>query len=90
MCRFGKWLDILHVLTLSLKGGLGEEEMMNPTIVMWQNAMKNDEGWIMKDDDLKLLRVLLTDWWMDGQTDICNCRVAFTTEKEQVSLEQIK
>ena len=44
----------------------------------------------MKDDDLKLLRVLLTDRWMDGQTDICNCRVAFTTEKEQVSLEQIK
>ena len=52
----------------------------------------------MKDDDLKLLRVLLMDrWtdgqmdgWMDGQTDNCDCRVAFMTEKEQVSLEQIK
>ena len=31
----------------------------------------------MKDDDFKLLGVLLHD----RQTDICDCRVAFATEK---------
>ena len=51
--------------------------------------MKNDEEWMMKDDDFKLLRGF--DYGQtDRQTDICDCRVAFTTEKEQVSLEQIK
>ena len=31
----------------------------------------------MKDDDFKLLRGLAEE-----QTDICDCRVAFATEKE--------
>ena len=42
------------------------------------------EGWMMKDDDFKLLRGFC-DWLTDGQTnertDICECRVAFATEK---------
>ena len=33
----------------------------------------------MKDDDFKLLRVF-EDRQTDEQTDICECRVAFTTE----------
>ena len=31
--------------------------------------MKNDKRLMMKDDDLKLLRVLLTDIWTNGQMD---------------------
>ena len=45
--------------------------------------MENDEGWMMKDDDFKLLRGFAdgqTDEWTDKQTDICDCRVAFVTE----------
>ena len=35
---------------------------------------------MMKDDDFKLLRVF--DYGrMDRQTDICECRVTFATEK---------
>ena len=46
--------------------------------------MMKDEEWMMKDDDFKLLRGF--DYgWTDGQTnrrtDICECRVAFATEK---------
>ena len=47
----------------------------------WWRMMKDDEGW-MKDDE---------GWWFqavegfcrrtDGRTDICDCRVAFATEK---------
>ena len=33
----------------------------------------------MKDDDFKLLRGF-ADRQTDGQTDICDCRVAFATE----------
>ena len=40
----------------------------------------NFEGWMMKDDDFKLLRGFC-DWQTDEQTDICECRVAFATEK---------
>ena len=42
--------------------------------------MMKDEGWMMEDDDLKLLRGF-ADGRMDEQTDICDCRVAFATEK---------
>ena len=37
--------------------------------------MKDDEEWIIKDDDFKLLR-----GFDDGLTDICDCRVAFATD----------
>ena len=51
---------------------------------MKEGWMKNDEGWMMND--------MKAEWWWfqaveglcrqtDGQTDICDCRVAFTTEK---------
>ena len=43
--------------------------------------MKNDEGRLMKDDDFKLLRGF-ADRQTDEQTDICECRVAFATEKD--------
>ena len=39
---------------------------------------------MMKDDDFKLLRGFadkLTDGRTNGRTDICDCRVAFATEK---------
>ena len=47
-----------------------------------------DEEWMMKDDDFKVLRGLcdwLTDRLTDKQTDICECRVAFATEKNEKS-----
>ena len=46
---------------------------------MNEEWMKNDEGWMLKDDDFKLLRGF-ADWLTDEQTDICECRVAFATE----------
>ena len=44
----------------------------------WMN--EDDEGWMIKDDDFKLLRGFANKR-TDGQTDICDCRVAFATEK---------
>ena len=42
----------------------------------------NEEWWRLKDDDFKLLRGFwLTDGQTNKQTDICECRVAFVTEK---------
>ena len=41
--------------------------------------MKNDEG-RMKDDDFELLRGF-ADRRTHRQMDICECRVAFATEK---------
>ena len=38
----------------------------------------------MKDDDFKLLRGF-ADRWMNGQTDICDCRVTFATEKQVIN-----
>ena len=35
---------------------------------------------MLKDDDFKLLRGF-ADGRTDGRTDICDCRVAFATEK---------
>ena len=55
----------------------GEWRMMKDE---WK--MIKDEGWMMKDDDFKLLRGF-ADWWTDGWTDICDCRVAFATEKNR-------
>ena len=42
--------------------------------------MMKDERWMMKDDDFKLLKGFALGW-MNKWTDICNCRVAFATEK---------
>ena len=42
--------------------------------------MKNDEGCKMNDDDSKLLKVFARGQ-TNGRTDICDCRVAFATEK---------
>ena len=35
----------------------------------------------MKDEDFELLGVLIYDRQTDGRTDICDCTVAFATEK---------
>ena len=52
--------------------------------------IKNDEGWRMNDE---WWRMMISSYWgvlqtdgqmdrqMDEQTDICDCRVAFVTEK---------
>ena len=60
-----------------------EWRMMNDDEGWWR--MMKVEGWMMKDDDFKLLRGFC-DWLTDGQTnertDICECRVAFATEKQ--------
>ena len=42
--------------------------------------MKIDEEYMMNSDDFKLLRGL-SDWQAERQTDICECKVAFMTEK---------
>ena len=44
--------------------------------------MKYDEGWMMKDEGWWFQAV--EGFWLrtDGRTDICDCRVAFATEKE--------
>ena len=47
--------------------------------------MMNDEGWMMKDDDFKLLRGF-DDRQTNERTDICDCRVAFATEKSNTFL----
>ena len=47
--------------------------------------MKNHEGWMIRDDDFKLLRGFAdeqTNGQMNRRTDICDCRVAFTTENK--------
>ena len=44
---------------------------------------------MMKDDDFKLLRGF-DDGQTDGQTDnICECRVAFATEKLQINKQEL-
>ena len=48
---------------------------------------------MMKDDDFKLLGGFgdgLTDRQTDGQTDICDCRVAFATENYRFWLVVLK
>ena len=63
----------------------------------WWRMMKDDEGWwrMMNDDEwwwmmmkdgegwliLRCFGVSLSDERTDGRTDICDCRVAFATEK---------
>ena len=42
--------------------------------------MLKDDGWMMKDDDFKLLRGF-DDQQTNQWTDICECRIAFATEK---------
>ena len=46
--------------------------------------MKNDERWRMQYDDFKLLKGFDL-WQTDERTDICDCRVAFATEKCEIS-----
>ena len=41
--------------------------------------MMKVEGWMMKDDDFKMLMGFASEQ-TDGLTDICECRVAFATE----------
>ena len=47
--------------------------------------MKNDVGWKMNDEERWFQAVegfgFMTDEWTDRQTYICDCRVAFMTEK---------
>ena len=43
--------------------------------------MKNDEGWRMNDEGWWFQSVEGFLWLTDERTDICECRVAFATEK---------
>ena len=48
--------------------------------------MKDDEGWWRIKDEVRVFVTnLLTDEWMNKQTNICECRVAFVTEKANVN-----
>ena len=51
--------------------------------------MKNDEGWKMKDEGW---RIMISSCWRvllyDSRTDICDCRVAFATEKDVKGVNQ--
>ena len=53
---------------------------------MKKGWMKNDEGWMMNDEGSWFLAAegfwFMTDKRTDKRTDICECRVAFATEKE--------
>ena len=46
--------------------------------------MMKVEGWMMNDDNFKLLRGFDL-WLMNKRTVICECRVAFTTENHFAS-----
>ena len=46
---------------------------------MLRSCRLKDEGRMLEDEGLRLKGVLRTD----GQTDICDCRVAFVTEKSR-------
>ena len=47
--------------------------------------MMKDEGWMMKHEGFKLLRGFASRL-TDERTDICECRVAFATEKYTIDL----
>ena len=56
---------------------------------MKEGRMKNDEGWMMKDDDFKLLRGFADrqmNEQMDGWTDICDCRVALQLKRSKLKI----
>ena len=51
---------------------------------------RKDEWRMMKVEGWRMIisscwGVSVTDWWKDKQTDICECRVTFATEKEETS-----
>ena len=43
--------------------------------------MMTDEGWVMNDEGWRFQAVEGFCFLTDGRTDICECRVAFATEK---------
>ena len=48
----------------------------------WRMIRMNDEGWWFQAvEGFCFLTDRQTDWWMNKQTDIGECRVAFATEK---------
>ena len=53
-------------------------------MIKYEWRMMKDERWRMKDEGWCFQAVegfcFMTDERMDGQTDICDCRVAFATE----------
>ena len=51
-----------------------------------EQRMMNDEEWMMKDYDFKMLRGFDN---RDRQTDICECRDAFATEKLSKCLQKL-
>ena len=46
----------------------------------------NEEGWGMNDEGLWFQAVEGFWWWTNRRTGICDCRVAFTTEKRHLYL----
>ena len=44
----------------------------------------NEEGWGMNDEGWWFQALEGFWWWMNRQTDICDCRVGFTTEKRHL------
>ena len=53
---------------------------------MKEGWMKNDLGWMKNDEERMMISscwgVLFSDGHTYEQTDICECRVAFATEKQ--------
>ena len=69
----------LKSLKVAKWGRMNEEWWMKDEL-----GMLKDEGCVMKDEGFKLLRGFAswrTDERTDERTDICECRVAFATEK---------
>ena len=50
-------------------------------------TMMNDERWWFQAVEGFCFK---TDEWMDEQTDICNCRVAFATENVPIGGDRVK
>ena len=53
---------------------------------MQYDGRMNEEWWMLKDEGWRMMisscwGVSVTDWLTDKQMDICECRVAFATEK---------
>ena len=47
-------------------------------------TMKSEEGWGMNDEGRWFQAHEGFWWWTNRQTDICDCRVGFTTEKRHL------
>ena len=68
---------------LLVSGGEQQAEKLKSRETKDNGWMKNDEGWMMMISSCWGVSSL---WLTDGQMDICECRVSFTTENSHFSI----